>query len=405
MRHEPSPRGYDEADLSGDERREPWESRSREELEQVSRDVMLGILRSLRASSFRVEKGRSGGFHCTFFEGQLADQLGLTTKDVFGKPVEEVFPEQVHNQLQGRLERALVGEVQEWIVEYGGRHYEFNLPAAGLFSGDSAVGSIADVTDRIVTDDSKSRLMERLEKAHRQVEQLNYTLSHDLRNPLTVILSMCEVAEREIKKGQGDPVTRLRKIRQAAGRMNELLTDILKLSRSERVELDSREVDVSSMARDVLNELASTQPERRVDIRIQPGLETYADSNLLRDLLENLLSNAWKFTQKEDKPQIRVGGETKDDKHWVCVRDNGIGFAAAEREDLFTAFKRLDSASDFRGTGVGLATVKRIVERHGGQVRGKGRLGEGAKFCFWFPSKEEAAPEVDQDDLEVSSLQ
>lgn len=197
---------------------------------------------------------------------------------------------------------------------------------------------------------------------------------------------------------------RVRKIRQAANRINDMLVAILKLSRSERAVPERKPVDVSSVARDLLKQLAGSEPRRQVEYQIEPGLTVHADPDLLRDLLENLLSNAWKYTRNVEGPKIWVEEKVMEDKQWVCVRDKGIGFRAEETEDLFVPFKRLEEAHEFHGTGVGLATAKRIVESHGGTIDATGRPGEGAEFCFTLPNDETArsTPEREKD-LEISS--
>jgi len=168
--------------------------------------------------------------------------------------------------------------------------------------------------------------------------------------------------------------------------MGHLIDDMLALSRITRVEMRHQTINLSDMATEVLMELQKTDADRKVDWLVQPDLVTEGDSNLLRIVLDNLLSNAWKYTGRQTQPRIEFGATSiGDGSREYFIRDNGAGFDMAYVEKLFGAFQRLHLASEFPGTGVGLATVQRIIHRHGGRVRAEGKPGEGATFYFTLP--------------------
>jgi light-regulated signal transduction histidine kinase (bacteriophytochrome) len=169
--------------------------------------------------------------------------------------------------------------------------------------------------------------------------------------------------------------------------MGHLIDDMLKLARIARSEPASDVVDLSELAGEVAAQLRSVEPERSVTVQIKPGLEVTGDRYLLRAMLENLLGNAWKFTSKRRAAQIEVGATNGDSERVFFVRDNGAGFDMRYADKLFGVFQRLHADPDYPGTGVGLATVQRIVRKHGGRIWAESTLGEGATFYFVLQSK------------------
>jgi light-regulated signal transduction histidine kinase (bacteriophytochrome) len=163
--------------------------------------------------------------------------------------------------------------------------------------------------------------------------------------------------------------------------MGELIDDLLELSRVGRAELHRAEVDLSALAREVASELQRREPERALELVIQPGLHADADARLLRIVFENLLGNAWKFTRKVSSPRIEVG-RAEVNAGAFFVRDNGAGFAMSYADKLFRPFQRLHTEAEFPGTGIGLATIQRIIDRHGGRAWAEGEVGRGAAFYF-----------------------
>jgi signal transduction histidine kinase len=226
----------------------------------------------------------------------------------------------------------------------------------------------------------------------RELEAFSYTVSHDLRAPLRSIDGFTRIVLEEHGDRLDDDAKRsLQRVVAAAGRMNALICDLLELARVSRDDLDRSDVDLSKLAHDTLERLQASDPAREVEIEIAPDLRANVDRRLCSVVLDNLLANAWKFTAKCDRARIEVGRHPSEDAFFV--RDNGAGFDMANAKKLFGTFERLHSAKEFEGTGVGLATVRRIVERHGGRVWAEGRIGEGATFSFTFePSQRRAGP-------------
>jgi signal transduction histidine kinase len=167
--------------------------------------------------------------------------------------------------------------------------------------------------------------------------------------------------------------------------MGQLIEDLLKLSRATRGELQHAEVDLSHLAKAAVEELRKTDAARDVLVSIEDGVVASGDARLLRIVLDNLLSNAWKYTRKTDHPRIEFGAEAVDRETCYFVQDNGVGFDMAQSDRLFRPFHRLHTEAEFAGTGIGLATVKRIVSRHGGRVWADSVEGKGAKFYFQLP--------------------
>jgi len=230
--------------------------------------------------------------------------------------------------------------------------------------------------------ETRAQLVEELERKNRELEAFSYSVAHDLRGPLRSIdglsyLLLEQYADKLDVKG-GDY---LQRVRVSAKRMGELIDDLLELSRVSGVELRRHPVDVAKLARAVVNDLRHRDPERHVDVHVQGDMTVMGDPGLLKIMLENLIGNAWKFSGKTGNPKIECDvGDSPHGKTFI-VRDNGVGFDMAYGDKLFGVFQRLHAQEDFPGTGIGLATVHRIVERHGGKVWAESRVGEGA--CFY----------------------
>jgi PAS domain S-box-containing protein len=228
----------------------------------------------------------------------------------------------------------------------------------------------------------------KLQAANKELEAFSYSVSHDLRAPLRSIdgfsrILLEDYGDKLDKEGRED----LETVRAASQRMALLIDDMLLLSRITRSEMRRDRVDLSAIAAEVVQELQRAEPERRVEVGIQPHLAANADGRLVRIVLENLLGNAWKFTGREPEARIEVGRARVPDGPAFFVRDNGVGFDMAYVHKLFGAFQRLHTTAEFPGTGVGLATVQRVVHRHGGRVWAEGRPGRGAAFYFTLPEE------------------
>ncbi|MCX5768118.1 MAG: ATP-binding protein [Gemmatimonadetes bacterium] len=222
-----------------------------------------------------------------------------------------------------------------------------------------------------------------LEAANKEMEAFSYSVSHDLRAPLRSIDGFSRIVLEDYQaKLDDEGRDSLNRIRAAAQHMAKLIDDMLKLSRISRAELRRERVDLSAVARDVAEALTQTDPSRAVEFVITDGLVADGDPTLLRAVLDNLLGNAWKFTGRRAHARIEFGSVQQDDLTNYFVRDNGAGFNEAHAGKLFDAFQRLHSGTDFPGTGIGLATVRRIIHRHGGRVWAHGTVDDGATFSF-----------------------
>ncbi|MGD8742176.1 MAG: ATP-binding protein [Granulosicoccaceae bacterium] len=222
-----------------------------------------------------------------------------------------------------------------------------------------------------------------LQLANKELESFCYSVSHDLRAPLRSIDGFTQALAEDfsdVLNGQG--MDYLARVRKSSQRMTELIDDLLELSRVVRSDMVKRDVNLSRVSSDVIDELKSNSPERVIDIQIQPGMVVQGDERLLKTMMENLLGNAWKFTSHSREPRIEIGNQ-KDDGHvQYYVRDNGAGFEQEYAYKLFEPFQRLHSSNEFSGSGIGLATVNRITRRHGGRIWAHGEPGKGAVFYF-----------------------
>lgn len=227
-----------------------------------------------------------------------------------------------------------------------------------------------------------------LEAANRELDAFAHSVSHDLRAPLRSISGFTRILQ-ESCGARLDEQGRdyLHRIDRACARMTAMIEDMLRLSRLARSELRCGNVDLAAMAREIALGFAEAAPERRVEFVILEGLAVHGDEGLLRNALENLLGNAWKFTGKTAAARIEVG--RSDDPPAFFVRDNGAGFNMARAQQLFGAFQRLHREADFPGTGVGLATVQRIIQRHGGRIWAEAAEGQGATFYFTLREAEQ----------------
>jgi signal transduction histidine kinase len=232
-----------------------------------------------------------------------------------------------------------------------------------------------------------------LETANAELESFCYSVSHDLRAPLRSIDGFSQALTEELGGDISEDAGRyLGKIHGSTKRMGQLIEDLLNLSKLSRMDLKLAEVDLSAMAQEVVSGLQQSAPERRVDVSIWDGMKAWGDGRLLLVALENLLGNAWKFTGRSAAPKIEVGTIQEGGKAIYFVRDNGAGFDMAYVDKLFGVFQRLHGQSEFPGTGVGLATVQRIILRHGGRIWATATPGKGAAFFFTLPEPGEAGP-------------
>jgi signal transduction histidine kinase len=272
---------------------------------------------------------------------------------------------------------------------------ESNLPAFVLASGIGASVLLFGISwmlvrSRILAERASMDLEDanrELEGTNRELEAFSYSVSHDLRAPLRAIDGFSQILQEDYEHVlDEEAMDYLGRVRAASGHMATLIDDLLDLSRVGRRPLRRERVDLARLAKEIVEELKASQPEREVEFVAEENVTAWGDASLLKVALENLLGNAWKFTARERAARIEFGVDRKPgpglQSPVYYVRDNGAGFDQAYADKLFGAFQRLHEQDEFEGTGIGLATVARIVHRHGGRVWAEGKVGEGATFYF-----------------------
>jgi len=228
---------------------------------------------------------------------------------------------------------------------------------------------------------------ERLESINRDLEAFNYSVAHDLCAPLRRICGFTRVLQEQYG-GRLDLEGKdyLERIFKSSQHMNDLIEALLQLSQLSYLNLKREVVDLSEIANDTASDLRQSMPERRAEFTVQPRIRTFGDANLLEIAMKNLLRNAWKFTRMRESTYIEFGAHELDANKTCFVRDNGIGFDMSNSGSMFHAFQRLHNSTDFPGNGIGLTTVQRIINRHGGRIWAEGEVGKGATFYFTLQS-------------------
>jgi len=233
---------------------------------------------------------------------------------------------------------------------------------------------------------SLEQLASRLWAANAELDAFSYSVSHDLRAPLRHIDGFAQaVLDDEGERLSPEGIENLKVVRTASQRMSHLIDDLLGLSRLTRAELRHEVVDLTALCGVLVDEVRSGDPERDVEVVIAPGLRALGDPRLLRVALDNLIRNAWKFTSRRKHARIEIGRDAAAAEPTFFVRDDGAGFDMTYAAQLFSAFQRLHPAGEFDGTGIGLATVRRVITRHGGKVWAEGAVDRGATFSFTLP--------------------
>lgn len=268
-------------------------------------------------------------------------------------------------KLKGRDELA---DIAGYFNEMAEKHHQYELEIKGMNA--QLEMRVAERTSQLVA-------------ANKELDSFSYSVSHDLRAPLRHISGFSNI----LLEGYGDKLDTegkscLDRIQRSCIRMNNLIDDLLEFSHINRAELHKQTVNLSEMALQVVEELRQSEPEREIEFKISPAITADADPVLIRTVLENLFGNAWKFTKRAEKPVITFDSKSENGATTYCVIDNGAGFNQEYVGQLFTAFQRLHSSLEFEGTGIGLVSVQRIINRHGGKIWAEGKEGEGAAFYF-----------------------
>ena len=346
-----------------------------------------------------------------------AKMFGYSLEEISGKPMSILIPQDRAHEETGILAHIVKGESIDHFetvrIRKDGRPIDVSVTISPMKNGDGKIigaSKIArDITEskrsedaiRLLNETLERRVAERtaeLEAANKELEAFSYSVSHDLRAPLRHINGF-SLALLEDCAGQLDATGRgyLNEVRSASQEMAQLIDDVLQLAKVARSEMHRETVDLSEMAAEILEDLKRSEPKRRVKIKIKNGLIASCDKRLLDIVLTNLLGNAWKFTSKQKNAEIAFGWHEDDGNSGFFVRDNGAGFDMAYADKLYGAFQRLHGSNEFEGTGVGLATVQRIINRHRGRVWAVGKVDEGATFYFMLPDFKEGEDEGQSD--------
>ena len=322
---------------------------------------------------------------------ELIDSFALVKEEVIGKTIAACFDSKYAQQIawvhqQAKTHRKAI-HVQEEVDIADDTHY-FDTVVTPLYDRSGNISALlhtsSDIPDLAETQEALSQRTVQLEAANRELESFSYSVSHDLQAPLRVINGFSQVLSEQYQLELDERGKHyLQRIQANSQRMSNLIDALLQLSRVTRSQMNSVNVNLSAIAEDEIEELKNGNPQRQLKLKITPDLNAKGDPQLLRIVLSNLLHNAWKYTSKKSEASIEFGMIVDDfAQATYFVRDNGAGFDPEYTDKLFTAFQRLHNQCEFPGTGIGLATVQRIIYRHGGKVWANGECDRGATIYF-----------------------
>jgi len=330
--------------------------------------------------------------------------FGYSNEELVGKKTELLYANKADYMEQGRLQFDKSSNIKSasYEVRYqrkDGSTFVGETQGAKVYDNEGNtigfIGVIRDVTQRKQVESELLQHRDHLEELvtnrtaelsnlNRELEAFSYSVSHDLRAPLRAINGFSTLLCEEYRQQLGDEANDyLNRIIKASVKMERLIDDLLQISRVSRADLNRENIDLSTMAEEILTSLQNEEPTRQVQWKVEKGLTAKGDRTLLHVMLENLLSNAWKYTAKTQQAQIRFHrSEVNGDSNLYCIEDNGIGFDAKYKEKIFQPFQRLHTDKEFEGTGIGLATVNRVIHRHAGEIWAESTVNGGSRFYF-----------------------
>jgi len=322
--------------------------------------------------------------------------FGYSAAEIIGKRLSLLVPAEREQEESLILDRVANGEIKRLDTERrrkDGRHVDVSITVSPVRNAKGDVVGVShvarDITERRRAETLLARAKEGAEAANRELEAFSYSVAHDLRAPLRGMNGFAQMlldGYRDRLDADGQDF--LQEIVQNASKMADLIDGLLSLARVTRSDLKRERADLSAIVREVAARLGAVEPQRAVEVTVQDALDADVDPRLARALFENLLGNAWKFTSRHPTARVEFGALEKDGVSVFFVRDNGAGFDMAFANKLFAPFQRLHTVDEFAGTGIGLATVQRIVHRHGGRIWAEGAVGLGASFYFTIPARE-----------------
>jgi PAS domain S-box-containing protein len=320
---------------------------------------------------------------------------GYEAEEIIGRHVRTFYEpadqERKHPEDELRVALAEGRYAEEgWRVRKDGTRFWASVTITPIFDREKRHVGFAkvtrDLTERKRADEEIKARAESYERLNRELDAFSHTVAHDLRSPIRAVEHLSSVLlEEERARLSPEGKETLAAMHQSALNMARLVQDLLDLSTAEGREPSRKDVDVTLLVRDVIREQRKLDPKREIDFRVEEGMRASADGHLLRIAFTNLVANAIKFTRRSPHARVEVGREQTERGPAFFVRDNGVGFDPAEAPRLFQPFSRIKPASEFEGTGIGLATVARVARRHGGEVWAEGKPGQGATFYLTIP--------------------
>jgi PAS domain S-box-containing protein len=323
-------------------------------------------------------------FRFTYFNRAAEEILGRKASEVVGLSFVEAFPQAKGSVFEEHYLQALKDRKPLSFESYFELEPYQNWYDVRVFPSKEGIAVFFQaITERKKAEELLQRNSRELEATNKELEAFSYSISHDLRAPLRTLDGFSEA----VLQDYGDRLDEngrdyLYRIRKASQKMSQLIEDILKLSRITVSDTNRDEVNLSDLVESIADDIKDNRPERQVDFVIQPGITTQGDIKLLEVALRNLMENSWKFTNKSPRARIEFGVNSQNGKQVYFLADNGVGFDMKYAERLFQPFRRLHSDKEFPGTGIGLATVQRVIHRHGGRIWADSKVGGGATFYF-----------------------